>query len=67
MHDMATIIDYYQQFDALYISLPSIDSSWYKEELGIHAFCSTAKVKDAKGKYSEEYIRARFVYALVHS
>lgn len=58
---------YFEQFDNKYSTLEKIDSSFYNSELGIKAFCSTAKAKDTHGNLSEEYIRARFVYAMIQS
>jgi len=57
---------YYAQFDKKYEDLKEIDKSFY-EQLGVVAFNSKAKTRDTNGNFSEEYIRARFVYALVFS
>lgn len=59
--------EYYTKFDLQFSNLETIDSSWYQEVLGITAFCSKAKIKDTKGNFSEEYIRARFVWSLINS
>lgn len=58
---------YFEKFDTKYSTLEKIDSSFYEKELGVKAFCSTAKTKDAQGQPSEEYIRARFVFAMIQS
>lgn len=58
---------YYENFDSQFSNLETIDASWYEETLGISAFCSKAKAKDTKGNFSEEYIRARFVWSLINS
>ena len=58
---------YFAEFDARFKDLQEINFQWYEENLNIKAFCSKAKTKDSKGGLSEEYIRARFVYALVCS
>ncbi len=58
---------YISKFDKKYADLEKINKEWYQNELQITAFCSNAKTKDNKGNFSEEYIRARFVWALVHS
>ena len=58
---------YYTKFDSQFSNLEIIDSSWYQKELGIKAFCSKASAKDSKSGFSEEYIRARFVFAMVNS
>ena len=58
---------YFEQFNKKYSALEKIDPSFYEKELGVKAFCSTAKTKDAQGYLSEEYIRARFVFAMIQS
>jgi len=58
---------YFEQFDKNYENIQKIDSSFYQTELGVKAFCSSAKAKDSKGSFSEEYIRARFVWSIVNS
>ena len=58
---------YIEQFDSKYSGLNKIDPSFYESELGVKAFCSVAKTKDSQGNYSEEYVRARFVYAMIQS
>lgn len=45
----------------------NITPKWYKEELGVTSFNKTASTLNTKGGFSEEYIRARFVYSLIHS
>jgi type I restriction enzyme M protein len=57
---------YYDEFDMKYGTLEEIDKSFYKN-LGVVSFISKAKTKDINGELSEEYIRARFVYSLIHS
>ena len=59
--------DYFNKFDSNFSSLNSIDKNWYKDELGIISFCSKANTKDTQGNFSEEYIRARFVWSLINS
>lgn len=59
--------DYLIEFDKKYKGLEYIDSTFHKNELDVISFASKAKVIDAKGNHSEEYIRTRFVYALVNS
>lgn len=58
---------YFNEFDSKYKDLEIIDKDWYQEEIGVISFSSMAKTKDVKGKLSEEYIRARFVWSLVNS
>jgi len=57
---------YYDKFDTKFKDLKEIDKKFY-EDMGITAFNSKAKTIDTSGNYSEEYIRARFVYAIVYS
>lgn len=45
----------------------NITPEWYKKEFGITSFNKTAPSLNSQGKFSEEYIRARFVYALIYS
>jgi type I restriction enzyme M protein len=58
---------YFFEFDEKFKDLQEINAEWYESNLNIKAFCSKAKTKDSKNDFSEEYIRARFTYALVHS
>ena len=44
-----------------------IDNSFYEKEIGIKSYISKSKVRDKDKNYSEEYIRARFVYFLIYS
>ncbi len=63
---MQNLKKYYNEFDEKFKDLEEIDKIFYKD-IGVIAYNSKAKTKDSKGGYSEEYIRARFVYSLVHS
>ena len=47
--------------------LDFIDKAFHEKELGVVSFASKANTKDTSGNFSEEYIRTRFVYALVNS
>jgi len=58
---------YIQEFDQKFCNMSVITRQWYKDTLDVDAFCSTASARDAKWNWSEEYIRARFVYAMIHS
>lgn len=58
---------YFREFESKYSSLTEITRDWYDTTLGVAAFNDAASVKDSKGAYSEEWYRARFVYALVKS
>lgn len=62
-----TLQDYMNQFDEIYKDLEIIDSNWYENEIGAFANCSKTTKKDKKNNFSEEYIRARFVWSLVNS
>lgn len=62
-----TFKDYLDEFDAKYHDLERIDRKWYETTLQVKAFCSAAPTRDTAGAFSEEYLRARFVYAMVHS
>lgn len=55
------------EFDLKYSTLEKIDNNFYKDTFWITSFISKAKTKDTKGWWSEEYIRARFVYAMIYS
>ncbi|AFI05567.1 HsdM family class I SAM-dependent methyltransferase [Helicobacter cetorum] len=56
-----------QHFDSQFKSLDFIDKYWYKEVLGVESFCKKSSTRTKKQEYSEEYIRARFLYALIKS
>jgi type I restriction enzyme M protein len=62
-----TFKDYLDDFDFKYRDLKFIDKAFHEKELGVVSFASKANTKDTGGKLSEEYIRTRFVYALVNS
>lgn len=64
---MIKLSDYLQSFDEKYKSLKYIDKDWYKKEVDVVSFCKKAVTRDTKGNYSEEYIRARFVWSLINS
>ena len=62
-----TFKNYLDDFDAKYKDLEIIDKSFHEKELGVVSFASKANTIDAEGNFSEEYIRSRFVYALIES
>ena len=62
-----TLKDYLNDFDSKYKDLKTIDKSFHEKELGVISFASKTNARDTKGNLSEEYIRTRFVYALVNS
>lgn len=62
-----TLKEYFNDFDSKYNYLEYIDKSFHERELGVISFASKAKAKDTNGNLSEEYVRTRFVYALVNS
>lgn len=57
----------FNAFDKKHAGLPIVDSDWYKKELGVISFGKSAPTRLASGEFSEEYVRARFVYALIAS
>lgn len=57
----------FDAFDKKYATLTTIDSDWYKKELNVRSFCKVAATRLESGNLSEEYVRARFVYALIAS
>ncbi len=59
--------DYLTDFDVKFKDLDFIDKAFHEKELGVVSFASKANCKDTSGNFSEEYIRTRFVYALVNS
>ena len=59
--------EYFDEFDKKYKDVELIDKKFHEKEIGVRSFASRAKTKDIKGNFSEEYIRSRFVYALVNS
>ncbi|MCZ6132302.1 restriction endonuclease subunit M [Campylobacter ureolyticus] len=64
---MADLKKYYSDFDTKYKNLKTIDSDFYEKEIGVVSYNKKANTKDINGCYSEEYIRARFIYSLVFS
>lgn len=62
-----TFRDYLNDFDIKYNELKFIDKSFHEKVIGVVSFASKAKTRDSNGDLSEEYIRTRFVYALVNS
>lgn len=64
---MSTFSHYLSEFDVKYSGLESIKDDFYIW-LGVSTWEKiNAKVRDTKGNLSEEYVRARFVYAMVYS
>jgi len=58
---------YFLQFENNFKNLEFIDAEWYEENCGVKSFCSKAQAKDTKGNWSEEWLRARFVWSLINS
>ena len=58
---------YLNKFDSQFSDLKYIDNNWYKEKVGVFSFIKKATSKDSKERFSEEYLRARFVWSLVYS
>jgi len=64
---MTNLTKYFEEFDKKFSILEEIDRNFYEKEIGVVAFNSKAPAKDKQNNFSEEYIRARFVYSLVYS
>lgn len=62
-----TFKDYLLEFDTKYIDVEKFDNDFYQKEIWVKSFISKASAKGAKWDFSEEYVRARFVYGLVNS
>lgn len=58
---------YMEKFDLIYKDLDIIDKDWYKNEIGVISFSSKSNKFDKKNNFSEEYVRARFVWSLINS
>lgn len=59
-------LEAFNKFDELYKNIDMINSEWYERELGVYTHKSiNANTRNIRGEYSEEYIRARFVYMLI--
>lgn len=59
--------NYLEEFDQKFSNLEEINRDFYEKEIGIVSFASKASSRNKFGKFSEEYLRARFVYALIFS
>ena len=59
--------EYFNKFDQEFQNLKEIDRDWYKENCGVISYSSKEITKDSKGNFSEEYIRARFVWSIIQS
>lgn len=57
----------FNEFDKRYSGLIEISADWYQKELGVVSFVRAAPARLVSGQLSEEYIRARFVFALIAS
>jgi len=61
-----TALEALKEFDDKYKNIVKINTDWYKKELGVATKKSiNAKAYNTKGDFSEEYIRARFIYMLI--
>ncbi len=58
---------YFGEFDKKFSDLKEIDRTFYEKEIGVISYSNKSSTKDKQGNFSEEYIRARFVYSLVYS
>lgn len=59
--------DYLEKFNTIFSNLEYIDNDFYKAQIGVNSFVKKAKTRDVNNNFSEEYIRARFVYAMIFS
>ena len=60
--------DYLNKFDEDFSEVEVINNDWYKKEIGVKSFLKKPGTRqNADGNFSEEYIRARFVWSLVNS
>ena len=62
-----TFKSYLDEFDSKFSTLEFIDSKFHQNELGVLSFAKKSKTRDINNNYSEEYIRTRFLYAMVYS
>jgi len=63
------ISELFEDFHNIYKATENfiITRQWYKNELGVISYNSEKSALNTNGDFSEEYIRARFVYSLIHS
>lgn len=67
-HQPAKLIaDAFSWFDKKYGGLVSIEPEWYHKNCGVFSTNKTAKAKDSKGNFSEEWYRARMVWSMVET
>lgn len=66
---MINVNELFTEFQKKYIAKSDfiITREWYKNELGVISFNSEKSALNIDGNFSEEYIRARFVYSLIYS
>lgn len=65
---MSNLQKYLKVFDNKYSNLETINRSFYEEEIGVKVGSfKKAQARDKNNNFSEEYIRARFVWSLVNS
>lgn len=63
---MKTAKEAYDKFDETYKNINIINTDWYNSVLGVNTKKNVnATAFNTKGEFSEEYIRARFVYMLI--
>lgn len=60
-------MELYKRFDEKYKELKQIDAQWYKDCCGVYAKCKKSKTIAKDGTRSEEWFRARMIWALVES
>jgi type I restriction enzyme M protein len=64
---MASLQKYLDELDNKFADLQLINRDFYRDKIGVISFSKKALIKGKHGDWSEEYIRARFVWALVNS
>lgn len=59
------MIEAYKQFDEKFTGNFTIDKEWYKINCGVYSNNKPENSLNKSGKYSEEYIRARFIWSII--
>lgn len=61
------LIRQFKEFEKKFADLCTITPEWYKNNCGVFSTNKIAQAKDKKGTFSEEWYRARMVWALTES
>lgn len=62
-----TILQAFKDFEKKFSDIFEISPEWYRNNCGVFSTNKTAKSKNAKGVFTEEYYRARMVWSLVEA